>query len=45
MTDLALLVPRWLTALVSLGAGVTLVAGLLTEPADAAEPVAAGRAA
>jgi putative oxidoreductase len=38
-------VPWWLTALVSLGAGITLVAGLLMEPEDAEEPDAAGQAA
>ena len=32
-------VPRWLTALVSLGAGITLVVGLLMEPEPAPEPV------
>ena len=38
-------VPRWLTALVALGAGVTLVVGLLMEPEDAEESAAVGRAA
>jgi putative oxidoreductase len=38
-------VPRWLTALVTLGAGITLVTGLLMEPKDAEEPsVAVGGA-
>ena len=34
-------VPWWLTALVSLGAGVTLVVGLLMEPDEAEEAAAA----
>ncbi len=38
-------VPWWLTALVSLGAGITLVVGLLMEPKDAAEPSAASETA
>ena len=38
-------VPRWLTALVALGAGITLVVGLLMEPESSEEPAAAGRAA
>lgn len=38
-------VPWWLTALVSLGAGITLVAGLLMEPDEAEEAVASGEAA
>lgn len=38
-------VPWWLTALVSLGAGITLVVGLLMEPEDTAEPATSGAAA
>ena len=38
-------IPWWVTALVSLGAGVALVTGLLMEPEDAEEPAATGRAA
>ena len=38
-------VPRWLTLLVALGAGITLVVGLLMEPDEAEEPVAATEAA
>jgi putative oxidoreductase len=33
-------VPRWLTVLVTLGAGITLVAGLLMEPEPEPDPVA-----
>jgi putative oxidoreductase len=38
-------VPRWLTALMALGAGITLVIGLLMEPEPAPEPVAEQAAA
>ena len=37
-------IPWWLTALASLGAGITLVVGLLMEPEDAEEPTPAGAA-
>lgn len=38
-------IPWWLTALVTLGAGITLVVGLLMEPDDAAAPAVATEAA
>ena len=38
-------VPWWLTALVSLGAGIALVTGLLMEPEDAEKPGVASEAA
>jgi putative oxidoreductase len=38
-------VPRWVTFLVTIGAGITLVAGLLMEPEPAEEQTAASEAA